>query len=298
MSREREYHEHPSSYDLRAAAFGWIPEREETIRAHAAHCRRCRLALAADEEVRYLLSLLQEDEDDGEPPLAVAQEVLRRIERRKQERVRRRVVALRLVGLVAAILLAMTGTLVVAPGGLQAARWFQKILVREVPPPGQPGAPPAQIAPSTQGGGPIRRVSLEEARRLASFPVALPRDVPVGFALADVTVFQRGEGPIQVFVYYRRPESYQPLVLTYQAPTTAGEARAASGATQELLVRGSRGEYIDALPEGIRAADGSGPVAEIGRLIVERRDVIITATGDRRDGLDAASLAAIIASIP
>jgi hypothetical protein len=56
--------------------------------------------------------------------------------------------------------------------------------------------------------------------------------------------------------------------------------------------------YVDAAAEGARPADGAGAALQLGRLIVERPDVVLTAAGDRRDGLDAAALVMIVASIP
>jgi len=212
----------------------------------------------------------------------------------------RRAAFRRIVVTLAVVLgIGLLGTLIVAPGALSAAgSWFRGIVVREVPPPGQPGAPPAVLATSGPGGGPIRHVSLAEARQLVSFPVALPQSVPPGFVLADVTVFQPDPGtpPSQVFVIYRRPGAYQPLALTYQA--AGGSALSAPpGATRAMMVAGYRAVYIDQAAEGARPA-GGGPPLQLGRLVVERPDLVLIAVGDRRDGLDAAALATVLASVP
>lgn len=231
-----------------------------------------------------------------EPRFDVVQPVLRRIAARPPRPAFRRVgVALALV-----LGIALLGALVVAPGALAAAgNWFRGIVVHEEPPPGQPGAPRVVIATQGPGGGPIRHVSLAEARQLAPFPVALPQSVPPGFTLADVTVFQPDPGapPGQVFVMYGRPGAYQPLVLTYQAAAGGGTLGAPPGATREMIVGGYRAVYIDQAAEGARPADG-GPPLQLGRLVVERPDLVLIASGDRRDGLDAAALATVLASVP
>jgi hypothetical protein len=125
-----------------------------------------------------------------------------------------------------------------------------------------------------------------------------------------VTVFQPSAdaAPAQVFVTFARPGAFQPLAITYQDPAVTSEVRSAPGAAHEFLVDGHPAVYVDAASEGIRPADaaagttpgpaGTAPVAQLGRLIVERPDVVLIATGDRRDGLDAAALAAVVASIP
>ncbi len=193
------------------------------------------------------------------------------------------------------------GTFLVAPNALQAAAgWLKTIVVREEPAPGQPGAPPAVLATAPPSGGPIRHVTLDEARRSVSFPVSPPQLIPSNFVLADVTVFQPNPAmpPSQVFLTYRRPGAAQPLVITYQAAGTASEVVAPPGATRDLMVGTYRAVYIDDAAAGLRPANGNGPPEQIGRLIVERPDVVLTATGDRRDGLDASALATILASIP
>ncbi|MER3485048.1 MAG: hypothetical protein C4345_02795, partial [Chloroflexota bacterium] len=132
------------------------------------------------------------------------------------------------------------------------------------------------------------------------FPVEIPRAVPTGFALADVTVFQPDPStPLtRVFVTYRRPDASQPLVLTYQAAGVPSELPAATSDTQELRIDGHRALYVDLAAEGARPADGDGPPMQLGRLILERLDVVLSASGDRRDGLGADALAAILSSIP
>ncbi len=243
------------------------------------------------DDVEQLLARLRE----RDPRFDVVQPVLRRIAERPPR------AAFRRVGVTLAVVLGigLFGALIVAPGALSAAgSWFRGIVVREVPPPGQPGAPRVVIATSGPGGGPIRHVSLAEARQLVSFPVALPQSVPPGFVLADVTVFQPDPGipPNQVFVIYQRPGAYQPLALTYQA---AGGSTliAPPGATREMTVGGYRAVYIDQAAEGARPA-GGGPPLQLGRLVVERPDLVLIASGDRRDGLDATTLATILASVP
>ena len=245
---------------------------------------------SAADDVEQLLVQLRE----REPRFDVVQPVLRRIAERPPR------AAFRRVGVTLAIVLGigLLGALVVAPGALSAAGgWFRGIVVREVPPPGQPGAPRVVIATSGPGGGPIRHVGLAEARHLVSFPVALPQSVPPGFTLADIEVFQPDPGtpPSQVFVIYRRPGAYQPLALTYQA--VGGTLSAPPGATREMMVGGYHAVYIDQAAEGARPADGGAPL-QLGRLVVERPDLVLIASGDRRDGLDATTLATILASLP
>ncbi len=140
--------------------------------------------------------------------------------------------------------------------------------------------------------------ALSAARQLVSFPVALPQSVPPGFTLADVTVFQPDPGmpPSQVFVIYRRPGAYQPLALTYQA-AGGGTISAPPGATREMMVGEYHAVYIDQAAEGARPADGGAPL-QLGRLVMERPDLVLIAAGDRRDGLDAAALATVLASVP
>jgi len=246
---------------------------------------------SAADDVEQLLARLRE----REPRFDVVQPVLRRIAERPPR------AAFRRVGVTLAVVLGigLFGALIVAPGALSAARsWFRGVVVREVPPPGQPGAPRAVISTSGPGGGPIRHISLAEARQLVSFPVALPQSVPPGFTLADVTVFQPDPGmpPSQVFVIYRRPGAYQPLALTYQA-AGGGTISAPPGATREMMVGEYHAVYIDQAAEGARPADGGAPL-QLGRLVVERPDLVLIASGDRRDGLDASALATILASLP
>jgi hypothetical protein len=176
--------------------------------------------------------------------------------------------------------------------------------------PGVPGASGTPTIPGVPAAGPIHTVTLDEARRLAGFPVALPRALPPGFVLGRVTVFQPSAdaAPAQVFVTFERPGAFQPLAITYQDPAVASEIRAAPGAARELLVAGHPAVYIDGAAEAIRPAAGAAgatpgpvgtaPVAQHGRLIVDRPDVVLVATGDRRDGLDATALAAVVASVP
>ncbi len=246
---------------------------------------------SAADDVERRLALLRE----REPRFDVVQPVLRRIAERPPR------AAFRRVGVTLAVVLGigLLGALVVAPGALSAAEsWFREIIVREAPPPGQPGAPRAVLATSGPGGGPIRHVGLAEARQLVSFPVALPQSVPPGFTLADIEVFQPDPGtpPSQVFVFYHRPGAYQPLALTYQA-AGGSTLSAPPGATREMIVGGYHAVYIDQAAEGARPADGSPPL-QLGRLVVERPDLVLIASGDRRDGLDAAALATILASVP
>lgn len=247
---------------------------------------------SADGDVEHLLARLRE----REPRFDVVQPVLRRIAERPPR------AAFRRVGVTLAVVLGigLLGALVVAPGALSAAgSWFRGIVLREAPPPGQPGAPRVVIATPGPGGGPIRHVSLAEARQLVSFPVALPQSVPPGFILADVTVFQPDPGipPSQVFVIYQRPGAYQPLALTYQAAAGGSTLTAPPGATREMMVAGYHAVYIDQAAEGARPA-GGGPPLQLGRLVVERPDLVLIASGDRRDGLDATVLATILASVP
>jgi hypothetical protein len=287
---------HPSPQELEAAALGWLPDAG-AVRAHAARCPRCRSLLADEEELLRLLATSRRHE----PRVDVVDQVLARIERLDQARAapfRRSV-----LGLIAASFVFLVAVLLVllTPNAMQAAgRWLSGIVIREVPAPGQQGAPPERTTTPASGGGPIREVGLDEARRLAPFPVALPASPPEGFALASVTVFQAdpGAAPTQVFVRYQRAGAYQPLVITYQAPRAGGEVRAAPGTVREMVVGRHRAVYVDAVSEGARPASGTGPVAEIGRLVVERPDVVLTLSGDRRDGLDAATLAAVAMAIP
>lgn len=285
---------HPSPEQLEAVAFGWVPAEEaHRIRDHAAHCPTCGPLLAADVEIRARLALLRADE----PLVNVVPRVLQRIAV-EQPRPRRR---LALLGLVATLTLLFAGALLVGPQRLEAAaRWLHTIVVREVPAVGQPGAPKAVVGTPGPHGGPIRRVSQEDAARAAPFPVDLPRTVPTGFALADVTVFQPDPStpPTRVFVTYRRPNAHQPLVLTYQAAGVPSELPVAASGTQELRIDGHRALYVDLAAEGARPPEGDGPPMELGRLILERPDVVVSASGDRRDGLDRDALAAILGSIP
>ncbi|MGI8689544.1 MAG: hypothetical protein ACR2M3_13300 [Thermomicrobiales bacterium] len=246
---------------------------------------------SAADDVEQLLARLRE----REPRFDVVQPVLRRITERPPR------AAFRRVGITLAVVLGigLLGALVVAPGALSAAgSWFRGIVVREAPPPGQSGAPRAVITTPGPGGGPIRHVGLAEARQLVSFPVALPQSVPSGFTLADITVFQPDPGmpPSQVFVMYHRPGANQPLALTYQA-AGGSTLTAPPGATREMMVGGYHAVYIDQAAEGARPADG-GPPLQLGRLVVERPDLVLIASGDRRDGLDATTLAAVLASVP
>lgn len=194
---------------------------------------------SAADDVEQLLARLRE----RDPRFDVVQPVLRRIAERPPR------VAFRCISITLAVVLGigLLGALIVSPGALSAAgSWFRGIVVREAPPPSQPGAPRAVIATPGPGGGPIRHVSLAEARHLVSFPVALPQSVPPGFILADVTVFQPDPGipPSQVFVIYQRPGAYQPLALTYQA-AGGSTLSAPPGATREMMVGGYHAVYID-----------------------------------------------------
>lgn len=246
-----------------------------------------------DDDVERRLALLR----TREVRIDVVQSVMHRIAA-ERPRVRLRLVVVALVAVFGVVLLS---TLLVAPNALQAAAgWLKTIVVREEPAPGQPGAPPAVLATAPASSGPIRHTTLDEARRAVSFPVAPPQMIPPGFVLADVTVFQPTPAmpPSQVFLTYRRPGAAQPLVITYQAAGTASEVVAPPGATRDLMVGAYRAVYIDDAAAGLRPASGTGTPEQVGRLIVERPDVVLTATGDRRDGLDAAALATILQSIP
>lgn len=197
--------------------------------------------------------------------------------------------------------LLLAGALLVGQQRLEAAaRWLQTIIVREVPAAGQPGAPKAVVGTPGPRGGPIRRVSLEDAQRVAPFPVELPRAVPAGFALAEVTVFQMDPStpPTRVFVTYRRSEAHQPLVITYQAAGIPSDLPLATTGTQELRIDGHRALYVDLAAEGARPLEGDALPMQLGRLILERPDVVLSASGDRRDGLDVEALVAIVGSIP
>lgn len=246
-----------------------------------------------DDDVAQRLALLR----TREMRVDVVQSVMHRIEAERPRGWLQPVVVAFLLVLGVGFL----GTFLVAPNALQAAAgWLKTIVVREEPAPGQPGAPPAVLATAPPSGGPIRHVTLDEARRSVSFPVSPPQLIPSNFVLADVTVFQPNPAmpPSQVFLTYRRPGAAQPLVITYQAAGTASEVVAPPGATRDLMVGTYRAVYIDDAAAGLRPANGNGPPEQIGRLIVERPDVVLTATGDRRDGLDASALATILASIP
>lgn len=245
-----------------------------------------------DDDVGQRLALLRL----REVRVDVVQLVMHRIDA-ERPRVRLRLV----VALLAVLGVVLLGTLLVAPHALQAAAgWLKTVVVREEPAPGQPGAPPAVLATAPPSGGPIRHITLDEARRAVSFPVVSPQSIPPGFVLTDVTVFQPNPAmsPSQVFLTYRRPGAAQPLVITYEAAGTASEVVAPPGATRDLMVGAYRAVYIDDAAAGLRPATGSGPPEQVGRLIVERPDVVLTVTGDRRDGLDAVALAAILESIP
>jgi hypothetical protein len=290
---------HPARDQLEGAAFGWLADDETcAIWAHAARCPRCATLLAADDEVRRRLLLLRAEE----PRIEVLPDVLRQISAERERAPRRAPLARRpfVAALVLAVSLGLAGLLLAPPGALQAAAtWLQRTIVREVLPPGQLGAPATRIGTSG-ASGPLRRVSLEEARRLARFPVALPQTVPAGFAPAEVTVFQTGTdvAPSQVFVTYHRPGAAQPLVLTYRAPDGTSEVTAPPEAARELVVAGYRAIYIDTAARGAQPATGSPVALQPGSLIVERPDVVLAASGDRRDGLDVDALAAVLGSVP
>lgn len=246
-----------------------------------------------DDDVANLLALLR----TREVRVDVVQSVMRRIEAKRPHVWLRPVAAAFLLVLGVGFL----GTLLVAPSALQAAAgWLKSVVVREEPAPGQPGAPPAVLATAPPSGGPIRQTTLDDARRAVAFPVALAQSIPPGFVLAEVTMFQPNPTmpPSQVFLTYRRPGAAQPLVITYQAAGTASEIVAPPGATRDLMVGAYRAVYIDDAAAGLRPAGGTGPPEQIGRLIVERPDVVLIATGDRRDGLDANALAATLQSVP
>lgn len=289
--------DHPTPEQLEAAAFGWLADQDAAaIRTHAARCPICGPLLTADEEVRQRLLVLRA----WEPRVDVVQDVLRRLtDTRLPPRhvpASRRLAA----ALALALGIGLVGLLLVAPEMLQAATgWLKSTIVREVPPPGQPGALPTRVG-TPSSGGPLRQVTLEEARRLVAFPVALPQAMPQGFTLAEVTIFQARAGtpPSQVFVTYRRPAAAQPLVLTYQRPDTDLEVTSPAGATRVLVVAGHRAVYIDAAAEGALPATGDGPPLRLGRLIVERPNVVLVASGDRGDGLDVDTLVMILASVP
>lgn len=293
---------HPSRDQIQAVVFGWKRQptgQAERIRAHATACPACRPLLEADEEVHRLLARLPGYERaPGEDAVAA---VFHRFERagRGGPRVPVRLVP---VAVAALVVFLLAGTALLAPGTLEAARqWLRAVVVRELPGLGQPGAPPATVGTSAAGArGPVRSVSLAEARRLVAFPVALPRWVPEGFTLAEVRVFQPNASvpPRQVFLTYRRPGALQPLVLTYQATGAPVEVAAPPGAVRELVVAGQRAVYVDAAAEGLRPLqEDGGAVLQVGRLVVERPDVVLTVSGDRRDGLDVDALIAVTASI-
>jgi anti-sigma factor RsiW len=101
---------HPSDGQLEATVFGWLPKEEaRAVRAHAATCPRCSAALRRDEGVHHRLVLLR----GGEPPIDVADRVLKRLDRLARPRplhkpARGVLLALSLV--VAGLLVASNGT--------------------------------------------------------------------------------------------------------------------------------------------------------------------------------------------
>jgi len=286
---------HPSLDAIRAGVYGWAdaPDAPDATH-HAENCPRCRPALDAERVLRHLLRQLPAYEPRaGEDP---ATEVLASLHpappNARPKRVRSRLAAV-----AALVLVLLTGTALGVPAALDAAaEWLHSIVVRQVAPAGQPDAPEAKSMPP--GGPALRVTSLEEARRAVTFPVEPPRSVAAGFTLDGVSLFQppTSTTPTQVILTYRRPGAHQPLAIAYQSRPEQGVVSVLPGSTRELVVNGQRALYIDQAGEDLRGADGT--VLETGRLILERTDVVLSISGDRRDGLDADHLAAIVASVP
>lgn len=246
-----------------------------------------------DARLREQLAALRRDE----PRFDVATRVRVRIE--AERRPARRWGFLRPV-LAAALLIVMLtflGTAVVAPGAIRAAGgWFKALIVREEPQPGQPGGQRIVIPTTPPGGSPFRMVTLAEAQRAGAFPVNLPQNVPAGYAVTTVQLFQPDPAtpPQQVIVTYRRGGA-PPLTITYDAPGLHPGFSGAPGATRQMTVGGYPAIYIDDAPSGMKRPDGQ-PVTT-GRLVVERPDVLLLLGGDRDVGLDADALTAIAESI-
>ncbi len=247
-----------------------------------------------DERLREQMEAIRRDE----PRFDVATRVRARIEGERRPARRRDFLRPMLAGALLIVVLVFLGTAIVAPGAIRAAgNWFKTLVVREEPQPGQPGGQRIVIPSTPPGGGPFRTVPLAAAQRAVAFPVNLPRNVPAGYVLTTVRLFQPDPAtpPQQVIVMYGRSGA-PPLTITYDAPGSHPSFSGAPGATRQMTVGGYPAVYIDDAPSGMKRLDGQ-PVTT-GRLIVERPDVVLLLGGDRAAGLDADTLAAITQSIP
>lgn len=247
-----------------------------------------------DERLRARLAAMRRNE----PSFDVAERVRARIEAEGRPARRRDFLRPVLAVTLLIVVLAFVSTAVIAPGAIRAAGgWFKALVVREEPQPGQPGGQRIVIPTTPPGGGPFRTVTLAEAQRTVAFPVHLPQNVPTGYGLTTVQLFQPDPAvpPQQVIVTYER-NSAPPLTVTYDAPGSHPSFSGAPGATRQMTVGDYSAIYIDDAPSGMKRPDGQ-PVAT-GRLVVERPDVVLLLGGDRSAGLDADTLAAIATSIP
>jgi hypothetical protein len=289
---------HPSADAIKAAIFGWQSGDEAAvITKHVATCGACRPLAAADEQLAELLAKLPRYERPQELDPAAA--VAARLASRPAARPRPRFVTPRWVAApVAAILLValLLGGALLVPDA-SAGAWLRSILIRQFPSPGEAGAPDPTFGLPSES--PMRATTLDAAQRAVTFPVVLPAYVPDGFIVTGVTVFQApgATAPTQVFITYARAGGRQPLTLTYGPAGSSTAVTSAPGAAHEMLVDGRRGVYFDDASAGLKTQGSSAEPLQLGRLIVERPEVLLIASGDRRDGLDADTLAAVLASI-
>ena len=166
---------------------------------------------------------------------------------------------------------------------------LQRVGLRESSPPAQILAPP------------LHDLRLDEARQLVLWSIRQPEPPPVGYRLVRVSageVYPFAAGPV-VFLYYQRDEATVPqLVITEFRAANTGEISAsiAEGAGRRVPVGERAGLFID----GMWVERGGQQVWERGtlvRLIVEDGDLVIQFDADPRVGWDAATLAALAATL-
>lgn len=147
---------------------------------------------------------------------------------------------------------------------------------------------------------PLREMSLDEARQLASWPLQLPADLPPGYRLIAVAAgeihsFARGPTVLMFYGEGSGVETRWLRVTQLRAtrpldePVAPGAARRiTAGATDALLIDG---EWIER--DGRREWQRGGLL----RLIIEDGDIVVQLEADQRDGWDGARLADVAASL-
>ncbi len=195
--------------------------------------------------------------------------------------------------LAAALLLALLASAVLSQGPARASLglFLRQAVLRESPP---PTAPPQVL--------PLRRVSLEEAQALASWPIRRPDPPPEGYRLVEVyagEIHLFAAGPT-VVLHYRQGDGAGARHLGITQLRVADGDRApepvAPGAARSIPVGAGAGLVID----GRWVERDGGRAWERGtlvRLIVEDGDLLLQLQADPRDGWDAERLAAVAAAL-